>query len=147
RSMMNNFAIAISIGLQYGAPLDEFVDAFVFTRFEPSGRVTGNDSIRSATAILVYGFRGLGVSYLAKRELANASPEASSLDGLGGDPSDAPQPVPAARFISKGFARGAAPDNLIVAPFGRHREPASPSTAKRNQPLAAPCPACGDFSL
>ena len=67
RSLMNNFAIAISIGLQYGVPLDEFVDAFVFTRFEPAGRVTGNDSIRSATSILDYIFRELGVSYLDRQ--------------------------------------------------------------------------------
>jgi len=143
RSMMNNFAIAISIGLQYGVPLDEFVDAFVFTRFEPSGRVTGNDSIRSATSILDYVFRELGVSYLDRRELAQVTPEAANLDGMDGAPTDAPQPVPAARFISKGFARGAAPDNLIVAPFGR-KEP-SPRTMPPVQ--AGPCPECGDLML
>lgn len=143
RSMMNNFAIAISIGLQYGVPLDEFVDAFVFTRFEPSGRVTGNDSIRSATSILDYVFRELGVSYLDRRELAQVTPEAANLDGMDGAPADAPQPVPAARFISKGFARGAAPDNLIVAPFGR-KEP-SPRTTPQAQ--AGPCPECGDLML
>ncbi|MNE13425.1 ribonucleotide-diphosphate reductase subunit alpha [compost metagenome] len=127
-------------------PLDEFVDAFVFTRFEPAGRVTGNDSIRSATSILDYVFRELGVSYLDRRELANATPEAANLDGLDGAAADEPQPVPAARFISKGFARGAAPDNLIVAPFGRNRDaPARPEA--RNQTMAAPCPECGDFSL
>ena len=143
RSMMNNFAIAISIGLQYGVPLDEFVDAFVFTRFEPSGRVTGNDSIRSATSILDYVFRELGVSYLDRRELAQVTPEAANLDGMDGAPTDAPQPVPAARFISKGFARGAAPDNLIVAPFGR-KEPSSRATP---QAQAGPCPECGDLML
>jgi ribonucleoside-diphosphate reductase alpha chain len=145
RSMMNNFAIAISIGLQYGVPLDEFVDAFVFTRFEPSGRVTGNDSIRSATSILDYVFRELGVSYLDRHELANATPEAANLDGLeAGQPSE-PTPVPAARFISKGFARGAAPDNLIVAPFGR--KPARPHTSTSNQAEASPCPECGDLAV
>ncbi len=143
RSMMNNFAIAISIGLQYGVPLDEFVDAFVFTRFEPSGRVTGNDSIRSATSILDYVFRELGVSYLDRRELAQVTPEAANLDGMDGAPTDAPQPVPAARFISKGFARGAAPDNLIVAPFGR-KEPSPRATP---QAQAGPCPECGDLML
>lgn len=143
RSMMNNFAIAISIGLQYGVPLDEFVDAFVFTRFEPSGRVTGNDSIRSATSILDYVFRELGVSYLDRRELAQVTPEAANLDGMDGAPTDAPQPVPAARFISKGFARGAAPDNLIVAPFGR-KEPPSRATPPVQ---AGPCPECGDLML
>jgi ribonucleoside-diphosphate reductase alpha chain len=146
RSLMNNFAIAISIGLQYGVPLEEFVDAFVFTRFEPAGRVTGNDSIRSATSILDYIFRELGVSYLDRHELANADPEGLNADGLGGGAGDedAPGTVPAARFISKGFARGAAPDNLVVLPFGQKRDaPPAPATATE----ATACPACGDFTL
>ncbi len=83
RSLMNNFAIAISIGLQYGVPLEEFVDAFVFTRFEPAGEVTGNDTIRSATSILDYIFRELGVSYLDRQDLASADPDALHADGLG----------------------------------------------------------------
>ncbi|HWQ86401.1 TSCPD domain-containing protein [Brevundimonas sp.] len=146
RSLMNNFAIAISIGLQYGVPLDEFVDAFVFTRFEPAGRVTGNDSIRSATSILDYIFRELGVSYLDRRELANADAGSLNADGLGsGKVEDGePETVPAARFISKGFARGAAPDNLVVLPFGQPRgTQASPTAATE----AIACPACGDFTL
>src|SRR5690606_1660524 len=64
RAMMNNFAIAVSVGLQYGVPLEEFVDAFTFTRFEPAGMVQGNDSIKNATSILDYVFRELAVSYL-----------------------------------------------------------------------------------
>ena len=64
RSMMNNFAIAVSIGLQYGVPLEEFVEAFTFTRFEPSGLVEGNDTIRMATSILDYVFREVAISYL-----------------------------------------------------------------------------------
>lgn len=146
RSLMNNFAIAISIGLQYGVPLDEFVDAFVFTRFEPAGRVTGNDSIRSATSILDYIFRELGVSYLDRHELANADPEGLNADGLGGGAGDdgPPEAVPAARFISKGFARGAAPDNLVVLPFGQKREPQPAPTSASE---ATACPECGDFSL
>ena len=146
RSLMNNFAIAISIGLQYGVPLEEFVDAFIFTRFEPAGAVTGNDSIKSATSILDYIFRELGVSYLDRHELANAEPDPLNGNGLGtleGD-GDAPEAVPAARFISKGFARGAAPDNLVVLPFGQKRDaPIAPPTATE----AVACPACGDFSL
>ena len=142
RSVMNNFAIAISIGLQYGVPLDEFVDAFVFTRFEPAGRVTGNDSIGSATSILDYIFRELGVSYLGRHELANADAEPLDADGLGSGKAD--ELVPAARFMSKGFARGAAPDNLVVLPFARRSdEPSRPEVA--NQAVA--CPACGDFTL
>ncbi|MBX3476468.1 MAG: TSCPD domain-containing protein [Brevundimonas sp.] len=146
RSLMNNFAIAISIGLQYGVPLDEFVDAFVFTRFEPAGRVTGNDSIRSATSILDYIFRELGVSYLDRQELANADPDPLAAKGMGALEGEGPEveTVPAARFISKGFARGAAPDNLVVLPFGK-RSDASPPPAEPTEAVA--CPACGDFAL
>jgi ribonucleoside-diphosphate reductase alpha chain len=72
--MMNNFAIAISIGLQYGVPLEEFVDAFTFTRFEPAGIVIGNDSIKNATSVLDYIFRELAVSYLGRNDLAHVTP-------------------------------------------------------------------------
>ena len=75
RSLMNNFAIAISIALQYGVPLEEFVEAFTFTRFEPSGLVEGNDSIKMSTSILDYIFRELAVSYLGRNDLAHVQPE------------------------------------------------------------------------
>ncbi len=114
RSLMNNFAIAISIGLQYGVPLEEFVDAYIFTRFDPSGPVSGNDRIKNATSILDYIFRELAVSYLDRDDLAHVEPAA--LDGLGKgvaegrmDDTDSA----AARFISKGYSRGRAPENLI----------------------------------
>ena len=71
KSLMNNFAIAISLGLQYGVPLEEFVDAFLETKFEPSGKVYGNDRILSATSILDYIFRELAISYLGKEDLAH----------------------------------------------------------------------------
>tara|TARA_B100001996_G_scaffold376763_1_gene358433 strand:- start:1026 stop:1859 length:834 start_codon:yes stop_codon:yes gene_type:complete len=71
KALMNNFAIAISLGLQYGVPLEEFVDAFLDTKFEPSGKVYGNDRILSATSILDYIFRELAVSYLGKEQLAH----------------------------------------------------------------------------
>jgi ribonucleoside-diphosphate reductase alpha chain len=118
RSLMNNFAISVSIGLQYGVPLDEFVDAFVFTRFEPAGRVEGNDSIKSATSILDYIFRELAVSYLDRDDLANADPDEYSADGLGSGQTEGASPQSASKFISKGFSRGAAPDNLVFLPFG-----------------------------
>jgi ribonucleoside-diphosphate reductase alpha chain len=138
RSLMNNFAIATSIGLQYGVPLDEFVEAFVFTRFEPSGAVTGNDSIRSATSILDYVFRELGVSYLGRADLAELDAGELDKDGLGAGASKvAEDPLPLTRFISRGFSRGTAPDNLVFLP-----------TAGRPGPRAADvCPACGDFAL
>jgi ribonucleoside-diphosphate reductase alpha chain len=145
RSLMNNFAIAISIGLQYGVPLEEFVDAFVFTRFEPAGAVTGNEIIRSATSILDYIFRELGVSYLDRQDLASDDPAALNADGLGRGEADRtgaePEPIPAAHFISKGFSRGAAPDNLLFLP---RRQPAADHRPASTSDV---CPACGDFSL
>jgi ribonucleoside-diphosphate reductase alpha chain len=151
RSLMNNFAIAVSIGLQYGVPLDEFVDAFVFTRFEPAGPVTGNDSIRSATSILDYIFRELAVSYLDRGDLSNGDPDEFDADGLGrgmadGTPAgeaDEPAPLPASKFISKGFSRGAAPDNLVFLPTGS-RDRRADATAS---PESDVCPGCGDLSL
>jgi ribonucleoside-diphosphate reductase alpha chain len=140
---MNNFAIAISIGLQYGVPLEEFVDAFVYTRFEPAGPVTGNDTIRSATSILDYIFRELGVSYLDRQELGD--PEELNADGLGRGGAEGlnepePEPQPASRFISKGFSRGAAPDNLVFLPLPRASGPASLEAADV-------CAACGDVAV
>jgi len=74
RSLMNNFAIAISIGLQYGVPLEEFVEAYTFTRFEPAGVVEGNDAIKMATSLLDYIFRELAISYLGRNDLAHVQP-------------------------------------------------------------------------
>jgi hypothetical protein len=71
RSLMNAFAISVSVGLQYGVPLEEFVDAFTFTRFEPAGPVQGNDAIKTATSILDYIFRELAISYLGRDDLAH----------------------------------------------------------------------------
>ncbi|MEZ5936657.1 MAG: TSCPD domain-containing protein [Hyphomonadaceae bacterium] len=151
RSLMNNFAIAISIGLQYGVPLEEFVDAFVFTRFDPSGEVTGNDSIRSATSILDYIFRELAVSYLDRDDLAEA--DHLSSDGLGGGVREgaslAPRPE---QLISRGFSRGVMPDNIV--PFerrstpNREEEEAPPMTKQPStEYLGDACPNCGHFTL
>ena len=78
KALMNNFAIAISLGLQYGVPLDEFVNAYVDTKFEPSGKVYGNDRIMSATSILDYIFRELAISYLSREDLAHTPAIGSS---------------------------------------------------------------------
>jgi ribonucleoside-diphosphate reductase alpha chain len=83
RAMMNNFAIAVSVGLQYGVPLEEFVEAFTFTRFEPAGMVQGNDSVKNATSILDYIFRELAISYLDRTDLAHVKPTGHSFDDLG----------------------------------------------------------------
>ncbi len=111
RSLMNNFAIAISLGLQYGVPLEEYVDAFTFTRFEPAGLVQGNDTIKNATSILDYIFRELAVSYLGRNDLAHVDPSeiGSTITGSGengergGD-----EGREASRYLSRGLVRGAA---------------------------------------
>jgi len=81
--MMNNFAIAISLGLQYGVPLEEYVEAFTFTKFEPAGMVQGNDAIKNATSILDYVFRELAVSYLNRHDLAHVDTSDFSNTALG----------------------------------------------------------------
>ena len=81
KALMNNFAIAVSLGLQYGVPLDEFISAFVGTKFEPSGKVHGNDRILSATSILDYIFRELAISYLNREDLAH-TPSIANKEGF-----------------------------------------------------------------
>ncbi|MQP65224.1 vitamin B12-dependent ribonucleotide reductase [Niveispirillum sp. SYP-B3756] len=110
RSMMNNFAIAISLGLQYGVPLEEYVEAFTFTRFEPSGMVTGNDAIKMSTSILDYVFRELAISYLGRNDLAHATPEDLLPDTMG---------------------RGDAQADLAGLPEAANRAPELPDNAAR----------------
>lgn len=145
RSLMNNFAIAVSIGLQHGVPLEEFVDAFVYTRFEPAGAVTGNDSIRSATSILDYIFRELAVSYLGRDDLANTDPDAFGTDGLSKTAFElqSEDPLPVLKFISKGYSRGATPDNLVFLPFGGRKAEAIASV---DMAEADVCPSCGNLT-
>jgi ribonucleoside-diphosphate reductase alpha chain len=109
RSLMNNFAIAISLGLQYGVPLEEYVDAFTFTRFEPAGLVQGNETIKNATSILDYIFRELAVSYLARNDLAHVDLSEVANTGLGSSEAELEEgrdPPAAARFLSRGLLRG-----------------------------------------
>ncbi len=115
RSLMNNFAIAVSIGLQYGVPLEEYVEAFTFTRFEPSGLVEGNDTIRMATSILDYVFREVAISYLDRNDLAHVQPDDVLPDAIGSGESQSeiaePQISTAAEaslsaLVSPGFVRG-----------------------------------------
>ncbi len=121
RSLMNNFAIAVSIGLQYGVPLDEFVDAFTFTRFEPSGMVEGNETIKMSTSILDYIFRELAISYLGRDDLGHVDLGDMRSDSIGrgeGDStreSDEPElPHLFSMATSNGFVRGKMP-KLIVS--------------------------------
>jgi ribonucleoside-diphosphate reductase alpha chain len=132
RAMMNNFAIAVSVGLQYGVPLEEFVDAFTFTKFEPAGMVQGNDSIKNATSILDYIFRELAVSYLDRTDLAHVKPEGASFDDIGRgeaegvsnitNPSDAAasKSLEVLKQISStGYLRKRMPQDLVVLQGGQ----------------------------
>ncbi len=104
RSLMNNFAIAISLGLQYGVPLEEYVEAFTFTRFEPAGFVQGNDRIKNATSILDYVFRELAISYLDRQDLSHVSPEEIGATAIGsGENQSKPRPE---AIVSHGLVRG-----------------------------------------
>jgi ribonucleoside-diphosphate reductase alpha chain len=118
---MNNFAIAISLGLQYGVPLEEYVEAFTFTRFEPAGLVTGNETIKNATSVLDYIFRELAVSYLGRHDLAHVDPrEIVGETGLGSSDEETDEtlglelPDSVTKVVSKGFMRG----NLRLATSG-----------------------------
>ena len=112
KAMMNNFAIAISLGLQYGVPLDEYVDAFIDTKFEPSGNVGGNDRILSATSILDYVFRELAISYLGREELAHTPSIASTADVSDGDTDDKFLKI-VKNITSKGFVRSNYEEKLV----------------------------------
>ena len=120
RAMMNNFAISISIGLQYGVPLEEYVEAFTFTKFEPAGMVQGNDAIKNATSILDYTFRELAVSYLGRHDLAHVDTSDFAATSLGKGVSDGK-----AQVHSSGLLRGYKPR---VVPTGN--EPAGSSNGQ-----------------
>ncbi|MGR3444889.1 vitamin B12-dependent ribonucleotide reductase [Thalassococcus profundi] len=148
RAMMNNFAIAVSVGLQYGVPLEEFVDAFTFTKFEPAGMVQGNDSIKNATSILDYIFRELAVSYLDRTDLAHVKPEGATFDDLGRGEEEGVSNVKelsdsaASRSLevlkqisSTGYLRKRVPQELVVlqggqaTAFATHEDPSAALSA------------------
>jgi ribonucleoside-diphosphate reductase alpha chain len=127
RAMMNNFAIAISVGLQYGVPLEEFVDAFTFTRFDPAGMVQGNDSIKNATSVLDYIFRELAVSYLDRSDLAHVKPTGETFDELGRGVEEGKSNITPAsedavamlrQVVSPGYHRNRMPQELVVLQGG-----------------------------
>jgi len=114
KSLMNNFAIAISLGLQYGVPLDEFVDAFIETKFEPSGEIKGNDRILNASSILDYIFRELAISYLGREDLAHTpSINKSYSDKISSDDSEDTFLKLVKGITSKGFIRSNYKDKLV----------------------------------
>ena len=118
RAMFNNFAIAISLGLQYGVPLEEYVEAFTFTKFEPAGLVQGNETIKMASSILDYIFRELAISYLGRNDLAHVSPDEVG-HSAPQKPDDGTATGSASRVVSKGLTRGRPTNFLSVAGGGQ----------------------------
>ncbi|MGB1026877.1 MAG: vitamin B12-dependent ribonucleotide reductase, partial [Rhodospirillaceae bacterium] len=114
RSLMNNFAIAISIGLQYGVPLEEYVEAFTFTRFEPSGMVEGNATIKMATSILDYIFREIAISYLGRNDLAHVEPEDLTPDAMGDGHEEGDLPEWQDNHLNQTISAGYVRSNLYV---------------------------------
>ena len=147
RSLMNNFAIAISIGLQYGVPLEEYVEAFTFTRFEPSGMVEGNDAIKMATSIIDYIFRELAISYLGRNDLAHVEPTDVMPDSVGrGDqegnlPEDTREAVAETvrRVASTGYVR----NQLLVFNGGSEAGSAAVAAASNVAPITSSTAAPG----
>jgi ribonucleoside-diphosphate reductase alpha chain len=133
RSLLNNFAIAVSLGLQYGVPLEEYVDAFTFTRFEPSGPVQGNDSIKYATSILDYVFRELAVSYLERFDLAHVDPTEGGFDALG---KGVEEGKPATtKYVSRGLTRSRT-DKLSILSGGAASEARGQTGETRTAPAS-----------
>jgi ribonucleoside-diphosphate reductase alpha chain len=158
RSLMNSFAIAISLGLQHGVPLEEYVDAFVFTRFEPNGMVTGNPHIKMSTSVIDYIFRELAISYLGRDDLAQVKPEDLRHDTIGSQnprsehlaPFTAPPVVP---VMPAAPASGTATAVAPAAVSGRAVTPVAPLVmTERDQARLRgyegdPCWNCGQFTL
>lgn len=176
RAMMNNFAIAVSVGLQYGVPLEEFVDAFTFTRFEPAGIVQGNDSIKNATSILDYVFRELAVSYLDRTDLAHVKPEGARFDDMGGGETEGANVTPVSetaelksltmlkQISSSGYLRKRLPQDLMVLQGGVSTAAVTAGMAEAAATFTAapldlrakakmqgyegdPCGECGNYTL
>jgi ribonucleoside-diphosphate reductase alpha chain len=156
RSLMNCFAIAISLGLQHGVPLEEFVDAFVFTRFEPNGMVMGNDRIKMATSVIDYVFRELAISYLGRTDLSHVPDEDLRSDTLGNKIGQGPVAmVPPASPMAAATAPGPVSTARAVAPLSG----GSGAVAAELKVLSAsdmaklkgyegdPCGDCGQFTM
>jgi ribonucleoside-diphosphate reductase alpha chain len=146
RSLLNSFAIAVSLGLQYGVPLDEYVDAFIFSKFEPNGMVQGHDYVKMSTSVIDFIFRDLAISYLKRSDLGQIKPE----DLLDNSPKNEPEAKPsAARHLrSKTTLKDAAPKPAA----SRESPPLQSEAAKIAQARIKgyegdPCPVCGSFTL
>jgi ribonucleoside-diphosphate reductase alpha chain len=147
RSILNSFAIAVSLGLQYGVPLDEYVDAFTFTRFEPNGMVQGHDYIKMATSVLDFIFRDLAIAYLDRHDLGQVKPE--DLETTSAQGSKSSNGVAGHRTAAT--LNGAAPSRRVLARseavehFAAVRENSRVARLKGYE--GDPCPVCGHLTL
>jgi ribonucleoside-diphosphate reductase alpha chain len=154
RSLLNSFAIAVSLGLQYGVPLEEYVDAFTFSKFEPNGMVQGHDYVKMATSVIDYIFRDIAISYLKRNDLGQVKPEDLLTTGAGDE----------IGVAGKNFAGSAGADLKSRRPQGKNKpaEPRGEGNSAPKDPSADtariaqarikgyegdPCPACGSFTL
>jgi ribonucleoside-diphosphate reductase alpha chain len=160
RSLLNSFAIAVSLGLQYGVPLEEYVDAFTFSRFEPNGMVQGHDYVKMATSVIDYIFRDLAISYLKRIDLGQVKPEDLLATGTRSDqkeprghskPSAGFKPHGEAPQETKPQARTKKPEALVDAlrsPARTEQEQTAKIAQARIKGYEGdPCPACGSFTL
>ena len=150
RSLMNNFAIAVSIGLQYGVPLEEFVEAFTFTKFEPSGEVKGNAEIKFSTSILDYIFKELAISYLGRDDLSNEKsnqttelvPDYDNYKNKGENAENVLK-----KFTSKGFIRKKVFDGNLTLITNENSKNETEKIKKIKSFEGDPCDRCGNFTV
>jgi ribonucleoside-diphosphate reductase alpha chain len=152
RSLMNCFAIAVSLGLQYGVPLEEFVDAFLFTRFEPNGMVDGHDRIRMSTSVIDYIFRELAITYLDRQDLAHVTPEDLRHDAIGrnraAEDDEEEEDADSHRMpMAVGQAGGPVPMRAATLPAPPVPSPFSSSRARMMGYEGDPCGECGNMTL
>jgi ribonucleoside-diphosphate reductase alpha chain len=153
RSLLNSFAIAVSLGLQYGVPLEEYVDAFTFSRFEPNGIVQGHDYVKMSTSVIDYIFRDLAISYLKRGDLGQIQPEDLVTTSTSGGDKPAPKEKPALK-AGAGRAKSPAAQGSAKAvragqgPAERESDPGARIAQARMKGYEGdPCPACGSFTL
>jgi len=150
RSLMNNFAISVSIGLQYGVPLEEFVEAFTFTKFEPSGEVKGNTEIKFSTSILDYIFKELAIAYLGRDDLSNQSSNQTTellpkQDGKDNKKKDAE--IVLKNFTSKGYIRKNVYDGNLTLISNKSGKEETDKIKQIQKFEGDPCDRCGNFTM
>jgi ribonucleoside-diphosphate reductase alpha chain len=149
RSLLNSFAIAVSLGLQYGVPLEEYVDAFTFSRFEPNGMVQGHDYVKMATSVIDFIFRDLAISYLKRADLGQVKPDDLISTGTKNDSNE----VKGSAKASAGFkphgktSASSAPKEATRPDNAQQSEAVKILHARIKGYEGDPCPACGSFTL